>query len=106
MYGMSVIKREIATRRESLKHALHALKEEAAENITAEQVETGLKAGFEVIEGYPDDPRGCSCLVLFSIDNNPFHAVCAPHEDALIIITVYRPDLNRWRPNYKTRQEK
>jgi hypothetical protein len=26
---------------------LHALREEAAENITAEQVERGLKAGFD-----------------------------------------------------------
>lgn len=99
-----MIKREIYLRLDGLKHTLHALKEEAAENITAEQVETGLKAGFEVIEEYPDDPRGCSCLVLFFIDKKQFHAVCAPHEDALIIITVYIPDLNRWMPNYKTRR--
>ena len=41
---------------------------------------------------------------LLSSIKKPFHAVCAPHEDALIIITVYRPDLNRWIPNYKTRR--
>ena len=101
--GVSLIKSKIASRLESLRHTLHALKKEAAENITAEQVEMGLKAEFEVVEEYPDDPRGGSCLVLFSIDNKPFHAVCAPHEDVLIIITVYRPDLDRWMPNYKTR---
>ena len=104
MCGMNVIKSEIDLRLESLRHTLHALKEEAVENITAEQVEIGLKAGFEVIEEYLDDPRGGSCLVLFFIDKKPFHAVCAPHEDALIIITVYRLDLNRWMPNYKTRK--
>ena len=104
--GMGMIKSEIDSRLESLKHTLHALKEEDVENITAEQVEMGLKAGFEVVEEYPDDPRGGSCLVLFSIDKKPFHAVCAPHEDALIIITVYRPDLNIWMPNYKTRRGK
>ena len=32
--------------------------------------------------------------------------MCAPHEDALILITVYRPDLNRWMPNYKTNEER
>ena len=96
----------IDSRLDKLRHTLHALKEEVAENITAEQVETGLKAGFEIIEEYPDDPRGCSCLVLFYIDDRPFHAVCAPHEDALIIITVYKPDLNRWMSDYKTRKKK
>ena len=40
MCGMSLIKREIDSRLDGLKHTLHALKEEAAENITAEQVET------------------------------------------------------------------
>ncbi|MCK4476102.1 MAG: DUF4258 domain-containing protein [Methanophagales archaeon] len=99
-----MVKSEIVSRLDCLRHTLHALKEEAAENITAEQVEIGLKAGFEVVEEYPDDPRGCSYLVLFFIDNEPFHLVCAPHEDALIIVTVYRPDLNRWMPNYKMRR--
>ncbi|HJH25349.1 MAG TPA: hypothetical protein C5S37_00940 [Methanophagales archaeon] len=45
-------------------------------------------------------------MIKSEIDKNPFHAVCAPHEDALIIITVYRPDLNIWMPNYKTRRGK
>ena len=98
------IKRAIISRLDNIRHTLHALKEEAAENITAEQVEMGLKAGFEVVEEYPDDPRGCSYLVLFFIDNEPFHLVSAPHEAALIIVTVYRPDLNKWMTNYKTRR--
>ena len=95
----------IDSRLDKLRHTFHALKEEDAENITAEQVEGGLKVGFEVVEEYPDDLRGCSCLVLFFIDGKPFHAVCAPHEDALIIITVYIPDLNIWMPDYKTRRK-
>lgn len=95
---------EITLRLNNLKHTLHALKEEASDGITAEQLEKALKSKFEVIEEYPDDPRGFSCLVLCSIAGKPVHVVCAPHEDALIIITVYRPDISKWTKDYKKRR--
>jgi len=95
---------EITLRLGNIKHTLHALKEEALDNITAEQVENALKAGFNVIEEYSDDPRGLSCLVLCFSDDIPVHIVCAPHEDALIIITVYRPDISKWTNDYKKRR--
>ncbi|MFZ3059654.1 MAG: DUF4258 domain-containing protein [Candidatus Methanoperedens sp.] len=97
-------KQEITLRLNNLKHTIHALKEEASDGITAEQLENALKSGFEVIEEYPDDPRGISCMVLCSIAGKPVHVVCAPHEDALIIITVYIPDASKWTDNYKKRK--
>ncbi|MCX9014148.1 MAG: DUF4258 domain-containing protein [Candidatus Methanoperedens sp.] len=98
------IKQEINLRLNNLKHTIHALKEEASDGITAEQLENALKSGFEVIEEYTDDPRGISCMVLCSIAGKPVHVVCAPHEDALIIITVYIPDASKWTDNYKKRK--
>ncbi len=95
---------EITLRLNNLKHTLHALKEEALDGITAEQLENALNSKFEVIEEYPDDPRGFSCLALCSIAGKPVHVVCAPHEDALIIITVYIPDISKWTDDYRKRQ--
>ena len=95
---------EITLRLGNIKHTLHALKEEALDNITAEQVENSLKLGFKIIEEYSDDPRGVSCLLLCFSDDMPVHIVCVPHEDALIIITVYRPDISKWTDDYKKRR--
>ncbi len=98
------LNKEITLRLDNIKHTLHALEEGTFDNINAEQIEKALRLGFEVIEEYPDDPRGSSCLVLSSISDKPVHIVCAPHEDALIIITTYIPDNNKWINNYKKRK--
>ncbi len=95
---------EIISRLNNIRHTLHAVEKESLENITAEELEQALKQDFDVIEEHPDDPRGASCLLLCSIHKSPIHVVCAPHEDALIIITVYRPDLNIWKDDYKQRR--
>lgn len=98
------IVQEITLRLNNIKHTIHALKEEALDDITAEQVEKALISGLKIIEEYPDDPRGVSCLLLCSIAGKPVHVVCAPHEDALIIITVYRPEASKWTDDYITRK--
>ncbi|MFQ6055957.1 MAG: DUF4258 domain-containing protein [Methanosarcinales archaeon] len=90
----------------NIKHTLHALVDEAEDDLNAEQVEIALKQGFEIIEEYPDDPRGYSCLLLCFLGDIPIHVVCAPHEDVLIIITVYKPDLSKWHSDYKTRRRR
>jgi len=49
---------------------------------------------------------GHSHLVLgFTRTEEPIHAVCAVHEGALVIITVYRPDPKLWQ-DYRARKEK
>jgi len=52
----------------------------------------------EVLEEYPQDPRGASALLLSHAgDGRPFHAVCAfDHNGILLIITVYTPELPAW----------
>ena len=60
----------------------------------------------EIIENYPEDPRGHSCLMLYQkIDNRPIHIVCAPKEDYLAIITAYIPTPDEWDAKYKKRKK-
>lgn len=51
----------------------------------------------EILEDYPDDPRGSSCLVLGYSQNRPIHIVCGYTFTKWIrIITVYIPRLPKW----------
>jgi hypothetical protein len=58
-----------------------------------------------IIEDYPDDPRGHSCLILGVGDNRrPIHVVCAPKPDYLAIITAYLPSKRQWKTDWRTRR--
>ena len=60
-----------------------------------------------MIEDYPDDVRGHSCLLLGVIEKNRvIHVVCAPKEDFLAIITAYIPSELEWRNNFRERIKK
>lgn len=59
----------------------------------------------EIIEDYPTDARGHSCLVLGAGDaKRPIHVVCSHKEDYLAIITAYIPDEKDWDKGFKTRR--
>ena len=71
--------------------------------ITTEEVEHVVTNG-EMIEDYPEDVRGHSCLLLgFGEDGRAVHVVCAPKEQFLAIITAYLPEPAHWTPDFKTR---
>lgn len=91
-----MINKKIKERLDNIRHTYHALREGFNDNILAKQIEDALKKGFELIEDYPNDPRGHSCLLLTWVNDKPPHIVCAPHEDALIIVTVYIPKEDEW----------
>ena len=58
----------------------------------------------ELIEDYPDDPRGHSCLLLGYVEDRPVHVVCSPKDDFLAIITAYVPDPDQWTRDYRKRR--
>ncbi len=59
--------------------------------ISAAEVRQVVDTG-EVIEDYPEDPRGHSCLLLGEGTNHRLlHVVCAPKAEYLAIITAYLP---------------
>ncbi len=58
----------------------------------------------EIIENYPEDTRGHSCLILgWGKDGRPIHIVCAPKDDYLAIITAYIPDETQWSKDFRAR---
>jgi len=57
----------------------------------------------EVIEDYPADARGHSCLLFAMCEGRPIHVVCAPKGDYLAVITAYVPEDDEWNADWKTR---
>jgi hypothetical protein len=94
----------------------HALREALADSLDIGDIWASLAdATCEVIEDYPTDPRGASCLLLSFVAGRPIHTVVAfpaPQIAAArgvaavaVLITVYRPDLapGSWSADYRTR---
>ena len=92
-------------REERYRLTLHAETEREADHITARDIREALLSDqAEIIESYPDDPRGPSFLFLgFTQEGQPIHFVCAV-ADAAIVITLYRPDPEHWI-NWRVRRE-
>lgn len=70
--------------------------------ISVEDVRRVVTNG-ELIEDYPDDPRGHSCLLLATIGERRLHVCCAPKGDYLAVITAYAPDPNQWGDGFRKR---
>ncbi len=74
--------------------------------ITPTEVKAVIEKGV-LIEDYPDDQRGHSCLLLgFAARGVPIHLVCAAKEEYLAIITAYIPNRDEWTNDFKTRKSK
>jgi hypothetical protein len=72
--------------------------------ISAAEVRYVVDTG-EVIEDYPEDSRGHSCLLLGEgTDQRPLHVVCAPKTEYLAIITAYLPSRDQWEDDLRTRK--
>jgi hypothetical protein len=86
---------------QSYEISLHADDERISDELTIFQLESAL-LDCEVIESYPNDPRGESCLVIgFTFEHIPLHIVCGKNSlGNLILITVYIPKMPKWRDPY------
>ena len=75
----------------------HAVDNSILRHITVQEVREALAQG-EIIEDYPDDKYGPSCLVLgFTRSGRPLHIQCSdPSRPLVKIITLYQPDPNKW----------
>lgn len=75
----------------------HAVDQSILRRITVQELRECIASG-EIIEDYPDDKYGPSCLVLgWTAAGRPLHAQCSyPSRPLLKIITVYEPDPNLW----------
>jgi len=84
----------------------HAENERQAEKISLDEIESAILSG-EILEDYPDDPRGPNCLILGYIGRGcSVHIVCGKTLSGIIrIITVYIPCLPKWIDE-RTRRKK
>ena len=86
-----------------LPHAVRQMSR-PARMISPAEVERVASQG-ELIEDYPTDPRGHSCLLLgFGDGDRPVHVVCSPKDDYLAIITAYLPDPAQWSQDFRRRR--
>ena len=83
----------------------HAIKAMARPTpvISRSEVEAAVASG-EMIEDYPEDVRGHSCLMLASARGRAVHVVCSPKADYLAIITAYLPDEDAWSSDFRQRK--
>jgi hypothetical protein len=58
----------------------------------------------EIIEEYPEDQRGESCLVFHAKDQRVIHVVCSPKSEYLAIINAYLPATDQWSADFKVRK--
>jgi hypothetical protein len=72
--------------------------------IEIRELEEAIFAG-QIIEEYPADPRGPSCLILgYTQGNRPLHIVCGIIREELLVITAYEPSLEEWKTDWRTRR--
>lgn len=73
--------------------------------ITGQDVRRVVLRG-EMIEDYPEDVRGHSCLLLgIDLERRPIHVVCSPKPEFLAIITAYTPEPKDWDSSFKVRKK-
>ena len=99
------VRRAAAQRLLFLPHAVRQMSR-PERMITPSEVRSVVLDG-EVIEDYPEDRRGHSCLIYGQGEQRRrIHVVCAPKDEYLAIITAYLPSENEWREDFKTRKTK
>ncbi len=82
----------------------HAVDNSILRRISVQEVREVFE-NSEIIENYPDDKYGPSCLVLgFTQKGRPLHIQCSyPSRPLIKIITLYEPDPFDWQ-DYRIRR--
>jgi hypothetical protein len=75
----------------------HAVDQSILRQITVQELREAIAQG-KIIEDYPNDKYGASCLLLgFTANNRALHIYSSyPSRPLLKIITIYEPDPNWW----------
>ena len=76
----------------------HAVDQSVVRAISISELEQAVVNRSEVIEDYPDDKYGPSCLILgFTRAGRPLHLQCSyPARPLIKVVTVYEPDPGLW----------
>jgi hypothetical protein len=99
---------EIQTKisRRQYEFSKHAVDQSIIRDISVAEVEEAMLGKSEVVEDYPDDKYGPSCLILgFTKAGRPLHIQCSyPSRSLIKIITLYEPDSERWE-DFRVRKQ-
>ena len=89
------IRRRVA--RGGFEFSQHAVDQAIIRHISVQELREAI-AGGEVIEVYPDDKYGPSCLIFgMTRVGRPIHVQCSdPSRPIVKIVTVYEPDPAIW----------
>lgn len=89
------IRKKVAA--EQFEFSKHAVDQSIIRRISVQELREAI-AGGEVIEDYPEDKYGPSCLIYGkAAGGRPIHVQCSyPSRPLVRIITVYEPDRARW----------
>jgi hypothetical protein len=82
----------------------HAVDQTILRNISVQEIRDVINNG-EIIEDYPDDKYGPSCLI-FGVTQigRPIHIQCSYTSRPIVkVVTVYEPNPDRWI-DYKVRR--
>jgi hypothetical protein len=96
---MAVIERIRARfARRQYEFSKHAVDQSIIRDISVADVEDAICGHSEIIEDYPDDKYGPSCLVLgFTKAGRALHVQCSHATRPVVkIITLYEPDPDLW----------
>ena len=76
----------------------HAVDQSIIREISIVEMDEAISGGGEIIEDYPEDKYGPSCLILgFTKTGRPLHIQCSyPSRPLIKIITLYEPDPDLW----------
>ena len=86
----------------------HGYDELADDGLSAREI-LATVANAELLEEYPDFPKGPSVLVLGRLqDGRPVHAVWGIPKGNVgpaVLVTAYRPDSERWSADFRMRKK-
>ena len=76
----------------------HAVDQSVVRNISVSEMEQAILENALIIEDYPNDKYGPSCLILcYTLSGRPLHVQCSYSNRPLVkIITLYQPDPELW----------
>ncbi|HEX9743331.1 MAG TPA: DUF4258 domain-containing protein [Nitrospiraceae bacterium] len=82
----------------------HAVDQSIIRRISVQEIRDAIAVG-EVIEVYPEDKYGPSCLIFGKTDaGRPIHVQCSdPSRPVVKIVTMYEPDPALWA-DFKVRR--
>ena len=82
---------------EAFEFSQHAVDQIILRRISVQEIRETIRSG-KVIEDYPNDKYGPSCLILgFTDTARPIHVQCSyPSRPLIKVITLYEPDPTLW----------